>query len=72
MLLLLNLKMHPNRFVHCEVPTKRQIFARTGGASVSPNGVYTGDESARMNRFPTESAEDFVRAAESMKEDLPE
>lgn len=72
MIYLPNDKMDVNAFVYCEVPTKREIFSRTGGAPVTPNGVYTGEESARMNRFPTESAEDLVRAAESMKEDLPE
>lgn len=57
-------KMWPNKFVHCEVPTKREIFARTGQRAVTPNGVFTGDESANMSKSPTQSAMEFVKAAE--------
>lgn len=65
-------KMNINAFVEAKLPTKQQIFARTGGKSVTPSGSYTGDDEAKIARCPTEQAENFVRVAESMKEDLPE
>lgn len=71
MLYLPNSKMHPNKFVHCEVPTKREIFARTGGAAVNPSGIYTGDDPVHMSKMPTESAMEFSLAAENYVEDLP-
>lgn len=64
-------KMNVNKFVYTKLPTKREIFARTGQVAVSPNGVYTQDESAELHRTTTESAEAFARAAEKYVEDLP-
>ena len=57
-------KMFTNKFVHIEVPTKRQIFARTGQTAVSPAGSYTGDDPARIGKKPTESAQEFISTAE--------
>lgn len=61
-------KMNVNKFVHTSLPTKAQIFARTGQKAVSPAGNYTGDDPALMNRSKTESAEAFVKSIE----DLPD
>lgn len=69
MIYIPNSKMWPNKFVHCEVPTKREIFARTGQRAVSPNGVFTGDEPANMSKTATQSAMEFVKSAEDF--DLP-
>lgn len=69
MLYLPDEKMWPNRFVHVILPTKKQIFARTGERAVSPSGTYTKDDPAYFGKTPTQSAEEFARAAESF--DLP-
>lgn len=58
-------EMDINRFVDVVLPTKAQIFARTGQRAVTPAGCYTGDEGVKFNRLPTESAMDMIRAAES-------
>lgn len=60
-------KMDVNRFVEVLVPTKRQIFARTGQVAVSPSGSYSKDDPVKIGMSPTESADDFVRAAESFE-----
>lgn len=69
MLYLPNEKMWPNRFVKVTLPTKAQIFSRTGQVAVSPSGSYSGEEVARFGKTPTMSAEELLRAAEI--EDLP-
>lgn len=58
-------KMWPNRFVQVTLPTKAQIFARTGQVAVSPSGSYSGDDPARFGKTPTMSAEELMEAAES-------
>lgn len=58
-------EMFPNKFVETIVPTKGQIFARTGQHAVSPAGSYTGDEGVKHKKTKTESASEFVAAAES-------
>lgn len=63
-------EMQVNGFVYCEVPTKAQIFARTGQRSVAPNGVYTQDKSYQLGKTPTQSANEFVREVESIE--MPE
>ena len=65
MLPLLNEKFFTNRFVETQLPTKAQIFARTGQRAVNPAGMYTGDEGVRYSRSKTESASQFVSEAES-------
>lgn len=78
MLPLFDEKMFPNRFVETQLPTKAQIFSRTGQRAVSPAGSYSGDDNVSRVKTPTESAEEFARSAESFskpeppKEDLPE
>lgn len=67
MLYLPNDEMFANKFVHVELPTKSQIFSRTGQRSVSPAGSYTGDSSANFGKTPSESAMEFVATAESSK-----
>lgn len=65
MLYLPNDDMFVNAFVHCELPTKAQIFARTGQRAVSPNGAYTQDKSYQFGKSPTQSANEFLDAVES-------
>lgn len=70
-----NPKMWPNKFEEVTLPTKRQIFARTGQRSVSPSGQYTKDDPARFGKTPTESANEFTNTAEAYerpKEDMLE
>lgn len=67
-------KMDVNHFVKVLVPSKGQIFARTGKTAVSPAGSFSGDDPARFGKTPTQSAMEFAKAAESFslpKEDLP-
>lgn len=71
MLYLPSETMFPNRFVETVLPTKAQIFARTGQRSVAPNGVYTGDESVGIGMSATEKAEAFARQAESYERPKP-
>lgn len=63
--------MFPNRFTETALPTKAQIFDRTGQRAVAPNGVYTGDEAAKIGASSTEQAEAFARAAESYERPEP-
>lgn len=68
-------KMNINKFVDTQLPTKAQIFSRTGQHAVSPSGFYTHDEPYRPSMKPTEQAEAFAKEAEAFelpKEDLPE
>lgn len=58
-------KMNINKFVDTQLPTKGQIFDRTGQRAVAPAGVYTHDDPALIGRSTTESAERFARDAES-------
>lgn len=64
--------MFPNRFVEVELPTKRQIFSRTGQRAVTPAGMYTDDDPCRFFSSKTESAEAFARAAEAYEAPAPE
>lgn len=68
MLYLPNDDMFVNAFIHCEVPTKAQIFARTGQRAVAPNGLYTQDKAYQFGKTPTMSASEFVKDAESYEE----
>lgn len=72
MLLVTSDKMWPNRFTLVMLPTKREIFSRTGQRAVTPNGVFTGESSASLDKSTTQSAMEFVNAVDSMKYDLPE
>lgn len=65
MLYLPNDDMFVNKFVYCEVPTKAQIFARTGQRAVSAAGAYTQDKSYQFGKSPTQSANEFLKDAES-------
>lgn len=64
MLYLPNDDMFINKFVYVEVPTKAQIFSRTGQRAVSPAGSFTGDDSAIFGKTPTQSANEFANDAE--------
>lgn len=70
MLFLPSDDMWPNKFVLVTLPTKAQIFSRTGKVAVSPSGAYSGEQNARFGKTPTMSAEELLRAAEI--EDLPD
>lgn len=52
--------MDINNFVDVQLPTKGQIFSRTGQHAVSPSGSYTKDDPAVFGRTTTESAADFL------------
>lgn len=58
-------KMHPNKFVEVELPTKSQIFSRTGQHAVNPGGSFSGDDPVKFRNTPTASAASFVKSAES-------
>lgn len=60
-------KMWPNKFTKVYLPTKAQIFARTGQRAVSPSGSYSGDDPARFGKTPTMSAEELMSAAEDFE-----
>lgn len=64
MLYLPNDDMFVNKFVYAEVPTKSQIFSRTGQRAVSPSGSYTKDDPAEFGKTPTQSADQFANDAE--------
>lgn len=65
MLPLPNDEMWANRFTFVELPTKAQIFARTGQRAVSPSGLYTKDDPANFSKTPTMSAAEFLKDAEA-------
>ena len=67
MLYLPNDDLQINAFVYCEVPTKAQIFARTGQRAVSANGAYTQDKSYQFGKTPTQSATEFIKDVESFE-----
>lgn len=62
MLPLLNDEMNINKFINVVLPSKRQIFSRTGAYA---SGVsYSSDDSVIMNRSKTESAAAFAKAVD--------
>lgn len=66
MLYLPDDKMFPNHFIDVELPTKKQIFARTGQVAVNPAGVYSGEDNAvSFSSTPTESADRFIKGIEA-------
>lgn len=65
MLYLPNDDMFINKFVYVEVPTKAQIFSRTGQRAVAPGGAYTKDDPANFGLSPTQEANQFAKDAES-------
>lgn len=77
MLYLPNDEFFVNKFVETKLPTKAQIFSRTGQRSVNPAGAYTGDTGARIGMSPTQTAQALQDAYESAEskpapDDLPE
>lgn len=67
MLYLPNDDMFINKFVHVEVPTKAQIFARTGQRAVSASGAYTQDKAYQFGKSNTQSAMEFISDAENFE-----
>lgn len=53
MLYIPNDDMFVNKFVDVNLPTKAQIFGRTGQHAVQPAGAYTGDDIAHFADTPT-------------------
>lgn len=69
MLYIPNDEMLVNKFVDVSLPTKSQIFARTGQHAVNPGGMYTGEEdSVHFKDTPTSACERGLRAIEKMPE----
>jgi len=64
--------MFPNHFTETMLPTKAQIFDRTGQRAVAPNGAYSGDDAVRIGSSSTEKAEAFARTAEAYQRPEPE
>lgn len=64
MLYIPNDEMFVNKFVDVALPTKKQIFARTGQKSVSPSGSFTGEDSVHFKDTPTSGLARFVNDAE--------
>lgn len=58
-------KMFTNKFTYTELPSKAQIFSRTGQRSVNPSGSYSGEESVKFGQSKTAQAAEFVQAAEN-------
>lgn len=58
-------KLFINKFTYTELPSKAQIFSRTGQRSVNPSGSYSGDESVKFGQSKTAQAAEFVQAAEA-------
>lgn len=57
-------KQHINAFVDTPLPSKRQIFARTGQVAVNPSGMYSGDIPVSLGQSTTQNMEHFVREVE--------
>lgn len=75
MIFLPDEKMNINKFVDVQLPSKAQIFSRTGQRAVAPGGMYTGDDAIKFGMKPTEQANAFADQAELYEpptEDLPE
>lgn len=53
-----------NKFVLVQLPSKKEIFQRTGQVAVNPNGVYTGDQPVKYGQEIGERMENFVHNAE--------
>ena len=67
MLYLPNDKMFPNKFVEVQLPSKGQIFARTGQRAQC-GGTFSGEDGeVRFASSKTESAERFARNAEAFE-----
>lgn len=58
-------KMNINKFVDVQLPSKAQIFSRTGQRAVAPGGLYSAEIAVKFGMKPTEQAEAFASAAES-------
>lgn len=56
-----------NKFVPVQLPTKRQIFARTGQRAVAPGGSYTGDEAVHFKDSPTSGLNRLLNDAEAFE-----
>lgn len=67
MLYIPNDEMFVNKFVEVYLPTKKQIFARTGQHAVAPGGSYTGEDPVHFKDSPTSGLNRLVRDAESFE-----
>lgn len=66
MLYIPNDEMFTNRFVDVTLPTKSQIFARTGQHAVNPSGMYSGEDAVHFKNTPTSGIERGLRSIEEM------
>lgn len=65
MLYIPNDEMIINKFVEVHLPTKKQLFARTGQHAVAPGGSYTGDDVVHFKDSPTSGLNRLLRDAEA-------
>lgn len=63
--------MDINAFQQIVLPSKAQIFARTGRKAVKRTD-YTGDDSANFGALPTQTLEQVARTAEKYEPKQPE
>lgn len=63
--------MDINRFEEVMLPSKAQIFSRTG-KKTQVAGSYTGDESARFSGTNIDALEKVARTAENYEQPKPE
>ena len=60
MLPIIEKEMNVNKFIHVLVPSKKQIFARTGSKS-NNSGMYTKDVSADFGSSKTKICDNIAR-----------
>lgn len=58
-------KLFINKFTYTQLPSKAQIFSRTGQRSVNPSGSYSGDVSVKFGQSKTAQVAEFIQAAEN-------
>ena len=63
-----NDEMFTNRFVDVQLPTKKQIFARTGQKAVNPSGLYSGEDAVQFRNTKTSGIARMVKSIEEMPE----
>lgn len=68
MMYIPNDDMFTNRFVDVALPTKREIFARTGQHAVNAGGLYSGEDAVHFKDTPTSAIERGLRSIENMPE----
>lgn len=67
MLYIPNDEMLVNKFVEVRLPSKKQLFARTGQHAVAPGGSYTGDDAVHFKDTPTSGLNRLLNDAEAFE-----